>query len=138
MASGEKKLTILNSYIGSLPDDALLYVVVGGVSYKITKAELLEGISGGTTPNFQQVTDVEGITTNSVRFDFGPNDYFLIDTENQSIIFYKKIDGVWTIVGGMSSDTLQLGNGDFTESTSSMVKYNLLFCSFKVQRLGCF
>jgi hypothetical protein len=79
MASGEKKLTILNSYIGSLPDDALLYVVIDGVSYKTTKSALLAGIGGGTTPNFQEVTDVEAVTTNAVTINSGGGDNMIFD-----------------------------------------------------------
>jgi len=47
MAAGETKLSLLNPYIGSLPDGALLYIVVDGVSYKATKADLLAGVIGG-------------------------------------------------------------------------------------------
>lgn len=44
MATGEKKLSALNA-ITSIPNDALMYVVIGGVSYKTTKANFLAGIS---------------------------------------------------------------------------------------------
>jgi hypothetical protein len=73
MASGEKKLTILNSYIGSLPDDALLYVVVDGVSYKTTKSALLAGISGGS----QSLPQVLAVGDRTIRNSDGDGETIL-------------------------------------------------------------
>lgn len=54
----------------SLPDDALLYVVLPDGSYgKVTKAEFLSGIVGGTTPTLQQVTDEGANTTNGISIN---------------------------------------------------------------------
>lgn len=56
MASGEKKVSAM-TFLADVPDNAKIYVVKPGVTtpYFTTKAALLAGISGGTTPTLPQV-----------------------------------------------------------------------------------
>lgn len=63
-----KKITQF-SELQNIPDNAILYVVHNGKDYKVTKANLLAGLSGGggTTPTLQEVTDAGTVTTNNVQ-----------------------------------------------------------------------
>ncbi len=63
-----KKITSF-SELQNIPDNAILYVVHNGKDYKVTKANLLAGLSGGggTTPTLQEVTDAGTVTTNDVQ-----------------------------------------------------------------------
>lgn len=63
-----KKITQF-SELQNIPDNAILYVVHNGKDYKVTKANLLAGLSGGggTTPTLQEVTDAGTVTTNDVQ-----------------------------------------------------------------------
>jgi hypothetical protein len=63
-----KKVTQF-SELQNIPDNAILYIVYNGIDYKVTKANLLAGLSGGggTTPTLQEVTDAGTVTTNDVQ-----------------------------------------------------------------------
>lgn len=41
----DKKLSALVEFLGTMPDDALFYIVVSGVSYKLTKVQLVVALS---------------------------------------------------------------------------------------------
>jgi hypothetical protein len=56
MSLDKVKLSQLNN-INDIPDEALIYVVVGGVSYRTTKAAFLAGIGGGGVTLFTALTD---------------------------------------------------------------------------------
>jgi hypothetical protein len=43
----KKKLSQLDLWSDAVPDDTLIYIVVGGVSYRTTKATLVAGLGGG-------------------------------------------------------------------------------------------
>ena len=63
-----KKITQF-SELQNIHDNAILYVVHNGKDYKVTKANLLAGLSGGggTIPTLQEVTDAGTVTTNDVQ-----------------------------------------------------------------------
>jgi len=63
-----KKVTQF-SELQNIPDNAILYIVYNGIDYKVTKANLLAGLSGGggTTPTLQEVTDAGNSTSNFIR-----------------------------------------------------------------------
>lgn len=117
---GFKKLTQLTE-ITSLPNDALIYVVSGGTSYKITKANLLAGISSGSiglsdvTGNDNTTSDGIQIDTNNLNVNQG---YVSVNEVDNSSENYNKITPAYigfsineTIKGTLSKNNLTAARG---------------------------
>jgi len=73
--AGETKVSLM-TYLDTVPDDAKLYVVKPGdtTPYYTTKAALLDGISGGTTPALDQVLGESGISDKTITLKNTAND----------------------------------------------------------------
>jgi len=73
--AGEVKVSLM-TYLDTVPDDAKIYVVKPGdtTPYYTTKAALLAGISGGTTPALDPVLNAGGISDKTITLKNTVND----------------------------------------------------------------
>jgi len=85
--AGETKVSLM-TYLGTVPDDAKIYVVKPGDTkpYYTTKAALLSGIAGGSTPGINAVLTVDDTVTNQDQiFELSPTKYIKINRAAQKI-----------------------------------------------------
>jgi len=91
MAAGEEKVSLM-TYLDTVPDDAKIYVVKPGdtTPYYTTKAALLSGIAGGTTPGINAVLTVDDTVTNQDQiFQLSATQFIKINRAAQRIEFWN-------------------------------------------------
>lgn len=107
--AGETKVSLM-TYLDTVPDDAKIYVVKPGdtTPYYTTKAALLAGISGVTTPGLDPVLGVGAISDKSMTLKNTVNDkrklVFNPNTVNgPALEIYEEVDGASVCLGSFTS-----------------------------------